>query len=118
MFSLNGTLKKKWVGQVMGNEIIYWDGLNKKLESKFLGILMVHLNFVKFCRNFSLNGTKKHSQELGFGIKLTFCNRTLCNVATERQKVRPYSTKVQVWFWQCFTFDSTRIQINLKILWA
>ena len=47
MFSLNGILKKKWIGRVMGNETIYWDGLNKKLESKFLGILMVHLNFVE-----------------------------------------------------------------------
>ena len=28
MFSLNGTLKKKWVGRAMGNETIYWDGLN------------------------------------------------------------------------------------------
>ena len=27
MFSLNGTLKKKWVGRAMGNETIYWDGL-------------------------------------------------------------------------------------------
>ena len=28
MFSLNGTLKKKWVGRAMGNETIYWDGLS------------------------------------------------------------------------------------------
>ena len=27
MFSLNGTLKKNWVGRAMGNETIYWDGL-------------------------------------------------------------------------------------------
>ena len=27
MFSLNGTLEKKWVGRAMGNETIYWDGL-------------------------------------------------------------------------------------------
>ena len=26
MFSLNGTLKKKWVGRAMRNETIYWDG--------------------------------------------------------------------------------------------
>ena len=29
MFSLNGTLKKKWVGRAMGNETIYWDGLTR-----------------------------------------------------------------------------------------
>ena len=28
MLSLNGTLKKKWVGRAMGNETVYWDGLN------------------------------------------------------------------------------------------
>ena len=35
MFSLNGTLKKKWVGRAMGNEIIYWDGL--KLMNSYGG---------------------------------------------------------------------------------
>ena len=29
MFSLNGTLKKKWVSRAMGNKTIYWDSLNK-----------------------------------------------------------------------------------------
>ena len=30
MFSLNGTLKKSGsVGRAMGNETIYWDGLNE-----------------------------------------------------------------------------------------
>ena len=32
MFSLNGTLKKKWVGRAMGNETIYWDGLIVKFR--------------------------------------------------------------------------------------
>ena len=27
MFSINGTLEKKWVRRAMGNETIYWDGL-------------------------------------------------------------------------------------------
>ena len=27
MFSINGTLEKKWVRRAMRNETIYWDGL-------------------------------------------------------------------------------------------
>ena len=37
MFSLNGTLKKKWVGRAMGNETIYWDGLINKITVTVVG---------------------------------------------------------------------------------
>ena len=37
MFSLNGTLKKQWVVRAMGNETIYWDGLNSKMKCCHLG---------------------------------------------------------------------------------
>ena len=35
MFSLNGTLKKKWVGMAIGNETIHWDG-QIRISNNFL----------------------------------------------------------------------------------
>ena len=51
MFSFYGTLKKKWVGRAMGNETIYWDGLNKKNELIVDGpACRSYLNFLRILR--------------------------------------------------------------------